>query len=146
MRPELVSQRRSHSDRDMVSTTAEARRFRISQIEPPQIYVRPEDRPSRTPPSTLTLRGQAARAGAPIGTLCDAIHRRDGELGVRRILGVLALVKKHGAAVVSNACPPWSSVSPTIASSGGTSSDCNYSRYPVAGAVGAAELRRLERP
>ena len=88
----------------MVSTTAEARRFRISQIEPPQIYVRPEDRPSRTPPSTLTLLGQAARAGAPIGTLCDAIHRRDGELGVRRILGVLALVKKHGAAVVGDAC------------------------------------------
>jgi transposase len=66
--------------------------------------IRPEDRPARTPPSTLTLLGQAARAGTPIGTLCDAIHRRDGEPGVRRILGVLALVKKHGAAVVSDAC------------------------------------------
>jgi hypothetical protein len=66
--------------------------------------IRPEDRPARTPPSTLTLLGQAARAGAPIGTLCEAIHRRDGELGVRRILGVLALVKQHGAAVVSDAC------------------------------------------
>ena len=33
-----------------------------------------------------------------------AIHRRDGELGVRRILGVLALVKKHGAVVVEEAC------------------------------------------
>jgi transposase len=66
--------------------------------------IHPEDRPARTPPSTLTLLGQAARAGAPIGTLCEAIHRRDGELGVRRILGVLALVKKHGAAVVTDAC------------------------------------------
>ena len=47
---------------------------------------------------------RATRAGAAIGTLCAAIHRRDGEPGVRRILGVLALVKKHGAAVVADAC------------------------------------------
>ena len=66
--------------------------------------IHPEDRPARTPPTTLTLLGQAARVGAPIGTLCEAIHRRDGELGVRRILGVLALVKKHGAALVTDAC------------------------------------------
>src|SRR2546426_223634 len=32
------------------------------------------------------------------------IHRRDGELGVRRILGVLGLVKKHGAVAVEAAC------------------------------------------
>ncbi len=35
--------------------------------------------------------------------LCEAIHRRDGEPGVRRILGVLALVRKHGAVVVTEA-------------------------------------------
>src|SRR6266446_3501492 len=63
-----------------------------------------EDRPTRTPPTTLTLLARAARAGGHIGTLCEAIHRRDGERGVRRILGVLALVKKHGAAVVADAC------------------------------------------
>src|SRR5882724_444443 len=57
-----------------------------------------------TPPITLTLLAQAARAGAHIGTLCDTIHRRDGPLGVRRILGVLGLVKKHGPAVVEDAC------------------------------------------
>jgi transposase len=66
--------------------------------------IHPEDRPTRTPPTTLTLLARAARAGPSIGTLCDAIHRRDGELGVRRILGVLALVKKHGSAVVADAC------------------------------------------
>jgi transposase len=66
--------------------------------------IRPEDRPARTPPTTLTLLAQAARAGAHIGTLCDRIHRRDGPLGVRRILGVLGLVKKHGPAVVEDAC------------------------------------------
>jgi transposase len=66
--------------------------------------IHPDDRPARTPPTTLTLLAQAARAGAPIGTLCEAIYRRAGEVGVRRILGVLALVKKHGAPVVAEAC------------------------------------------
>jgi transposase len=66
--------------------------------------MRPEDRPARTPASTPTLLGQAARAGTAIGTLCATIHQQEGELGVRRILGVLALVKKHGAPVVSAAC------------------------------------------
>jgi transposase len=50
--------------------------------------IHPEDRPARTPPTTLTLLAQAARAGPHIGPLCTAIHRREGELGVRRILGV----------------------------------------------------------
>src|SRR6266571_873170 len=66
--------------------------------------IHPDDQSARTPPTTLTLLARAARAGDPIGTLCAAIHRRDGERGVRRILGVLALVKKHGAAVVTDAC------------------------------------------
>ncbi len=64
----------------------------------------PEDRPARTPPTTLTLLAQAARAGTHIGTLCTAIHRHDGEAGVRRILGVLSLVKKYGPATVDDAC------------------------------------------
>jgi hypothetical protein len=34
----------------------------------------PADQPARTPPTTLTLLAQAARAGAHIGTLCDRIH------------------------------------------------------------------------
>jgi len=66
--------------------------------------IHPEDRPTRTPPTTATLLARAARVGTHIGTLCATIHRRDGELGVRRILGVLGLVKKHGAAVVDAAC------------------------------------------
>ncbi len=63
-----------------------------------------DDQPARTPPTTLALLTHAARAGVAIGTLCAGIHRRDGERGVRRILGVLALVKKHGAVVVADAC------------------------------------------
>jgi transposase len=66
--------------------------------------IHPDDQPLRTPPTTLALLARAARAGETIGTLCTAIHRRDGEHGVRRILGVLALVKKHGDAVVADAC------------------------------------------
>jgi transposase len=66
--------------------------------------IHPDDRPARTPPSTLTLLAQATRAGGHIGPLCAAIHRREGEAGVRRILGVLALAKKYGAAVADEAC------------------------------------------
>ncbi len=62
------------------------------------------DRPMRTPPTTLALLARAARAGPHVGTLCETIHRHDGEPGVRRILGVLTLAKKYGAAAVDDAC------------------------------------------
>lgn len=61
------------------------------------------DRSPRTPPSTVALLARAQRASTHIGTLCDTIHRQDGALAVRRILGVLALIKKHGPAVVDEA-------------------------------------------
>ena len=66
--------------------------------------IKEEDRSPRTPLSTTQLLGRAGRAGAQIGALCEAIHRRQGEVGVRRILGVLSLAKKYGAATVDNAC------------------------------------------
>ena len=46
---------------------------------------------------------RATIAGAHIGTLCEHIHRHDGAAGIRRILGVLALAKQHGPAVVNDA-------------------------------------------
>ena len=52
----------------------------------------------------MSLLARTARAGPHIGTLCAAIHRRDGEPGVRRILGVLALAKKYGPAGADEAC------------------------------------------
>jgi transposase len=55
-----------------------------------------EDYPKRTPLSTRQLLARAERAGRHIGTFCQAIHREQGELGVRRMLGVLALAKKFG--------------------------------------------------
>ena len=66
--------------------------------------MRDEDRPARTPESTLRLLSRAAGAGASTGAVCQAIHQQDGETGVRRILGVLSLVKKHGPAAIERAC------------------------------------------
>ncbi|MDQ3666510.1 MAG: IS21 family transposase, partial [Acidobacteriota bacterium] len=66
--------------------------------------IKEEDRPPRTPLSTNQLLIRAGHAGANIGTLCRAIHARQGQVGVRRVLGVLSLAKKFGAAVVDEAC------------------------------------------
>lgn len=63
-----------------------------------------EDYPKRTPLSTQQLLARAERAGRHIGAFCQAIHHEQGELGVRRMLGVLALAKKHGLAAVEDAC------------------------------------------
>ena len=61
------------------------------------------DRPTRTPPTTLALLGRATTAGAAIGAVCRAIHAQGTAHSVRQILGVLALAKKHGVAVVEDA-------------------------------------------
>lgn len=66
--------------------------------------IKDEDRPRRTPHSTIALLARAERAGRSIGAICHAIHRQDGEPGARRILGVLSLAKKHGLATVEEAC------------------------------------------
>jgi hypothetical protein len=66
--------------------------------------IRDEDRPRRTPPHTHRLLARAHKAGPSIGTLCDAIHHRQAEAGVRRILGVLSLAKKYGCSAVDQAC------------------------------------------
>jgi len=66
--------------------------------------IQTQDRPKRTPLRTSQLLWRAGRAGLHIGTLCDAIHRQEGEVGVRRILGVLSLAKKYGTAAVDEAC------------------------------------------
>ena len=62
-----------------------------------------DDRPARTPPKTLAVLARAHTAGPSISAVCDHIHRHEGASGVRRILGVLALAKKYGPAVVDNA-------------------------------------------
>lgn len=66
--------------------------------------IRPEDRPRRTPPHTIELLARAHKAGASIGALCESIHQRKAETGLRRIQGVLNLAKKYGSAACDNAC------------------------------------------
>jgi transposase len=61
------------------------------------------DRPARTPVKTLALLEHARRAGPSIGAVCDQIHRTDGACAPRRILGVLALARKHGPALTEAA-------------------------------------------
>jgi transposase len=63
-----------------------------------------QDRPPQTPVGTLHLLWRAGKAGSQIGALCCGMHRERGETAVRRILGVLALAKKYGAATVDDAC------------------------------------------
>src|SRR5881296_4684432 len=66
--------------------------------------IQPEDNPKKTPFTTAQLLARAARAGSHIGAFCDAIHRHQGEAGIRRILGVLSLAKKFGVTAVEDAC------------------------------------------
>jgi transposase len=66
--------------------------------------IKDEDRPKQTPLTTLQLLSRADKAGAQIGALCRGMHQKDGETAVRRILGVLSLVKKYGGATVEDAC------------------------------------------
>ena len=66
--------------------------------------IRDADRPRRTPPPLLQLLARAHKAGANISAVCDAIHARQGELGMRRIQGVLQLVKQYGSAASDDAC------------------------------------------
>lgn len=63
-----------------------------------------EYQPHRTPATTLQLLARARSAGQHIGALCQEIHRTDGETGVKRILGVRALIRQHGAPAVEHAC------------------------------------------
>jgi transposase len=63
-----------------------------------------EDRPKRMPLSTTQLLRRAERAGTQIGVFCNAIYQREGQLGIRRILGVFSNIKKYGIAAVEDAC------------------------------------------
>jgi hypothetical protein len=61
------------------------------------------DRSRRTPPKTVALLEAAMRIGPSVSAICDHLHRHEGAAGIRRILGVLALAKKHGPVVIEDA-------------------------------------------
>jgi transposase len=66
--------------------------------------IKPEDRPQHKPLRVSQLLWRAERAGSHIGTLCKHIYGELGEVGVRRVLGILSLVKKYGVAAAEDAC------------------------------------------
>lgn len=74
------------------------------RTSPGRRRMEPEDRPSTTPPTTLEVLARAHRAGNAIGAVCAEMHRREGEVAVRRIQGLLALARKQGVALVEEAC------------------------------------------
>ena len=62
-----------------------------------------QDKPHRTPSSTQAVLLRARASGTNVGALAAEIHRREGEAGVRRILGLLGLTKKYGPVAVDEA-------------------------------------------
>jgi hypothetical protein len=66
--------------------------------------IQEQDRSRRTSPGAQQLLSRAQKAGPHIGQLCQHLHQQQGEPAIRRILGVLALAKKHGLAAVDQAC------------------------------------------
>jgi transposase len=65
--------------------------------------IKNEDYPKKMPLSTAQLLRRAGLAGNQIGTLCVAIYQRQGEAGIRRMLGILSLAKKYGTAALEDA-------------------------------------------
>ena len=63
-----------------------------------------EDRSRKTPPAISQLLARTDGAGAHVGQFCRAMHSLKAETAVRRIQGVLSLVRKYGVAAVDNAC------------------------------------------
>src|SRR5215475_11936838 len=66
--------------------------------------IQERDRSPRRPFKVSQLLWRAERAGTHIGALCHQIYNRQGQLGARRIQGVLSLAKKYGTAATENAC------------------------------------------
>ena len=66
--------------------------------------IREEDASSRRPYKVSQLLWRAEHAGTQIGVLCNHIYTQQGQLGIRRIQGVLSLAKKYGAAATEAAC------------------------------------------
>jgi transposase len=63
-----------------------------------------QDVSPRRPFKVSQLLWRAEHAGAQIGALCNHIYSQQGQLGIRRIQGVLSLAKKYGVAATEDAC------------------------------------------
>ena len=65
---------------------------------------REEDASLRHPFKVSQPLWRAEHAGTQIGVLCNHIYTQQGQLGIRRIQGVLSLAKKYGTAATEDAC------------------------------------------
>jgi hypothetical protein len=72
--------------------------------KPGHYRIDPRDRSPKTPQGVLRLLGRARSFGKHIGRACELIEQRRGQYAARDILGVLALVKKRGFAIVDACC------------------------------------------
>jgi transposase len=63
-----------------------------------------QDHPAKIPASTQHLFIRCARIGANIHTVAELTYQRDGVVAIRRILGLIGLARKHGAALVDDGC------------------------------------------
>jgi transposase len=66
--------------------------------------IQEQDVSARRPYKLSQLLWRAEHAGAQIGAICNHIYNQQGQLGVRRIQGVLSLAKKYGTAATEDAC------------------------------------------
>ncbi len=66
--------------------------------------IREQSRSRRSSPKIQQVLERAELTGQNVGRVCEAIHRAEGDYAIRRILGVLSLVKKHGAPALDDAC------------------------------------------
>lgn len=63
-----------------------------------------QDKPERTPLSTQQLLARCGKTGPQLGALAEQMYRAQGAVAIRRILGLLALARKHGAALADDGC------------------------------------------
>ena len=63
-----------------------------------------QDRPTHALPSTVRLLARCETAGPHIGALCQRMYEETGVVAIRRIQGILALARKHGAALADDGC------------------------------------------
>src|SRR3989449_1775383 len=66
--------------------------------------VQGEDHPKKMPVSTAQFLRRATPVGTQTRKFSQLIYQRQAETGIRRILGMLSLIKKYGTAAVEDAC------------------------------------------
>jgi transposase len=74
------------------------------KTKPGYHQIREETRSRRSPPKLLDVLARAELTGENVGRVCNAIHSSEGDYGIRKILGVVSLAKKYGAAALNDAC------------------------------------------